>query len=105
MSRVCYGHSAVDSMLTRTTCDNHCARSVRPYTIHLSAKAYLALALVAVSCSFTARVAATIKAYRGTLRYHALHALGETWYQASRENWKKSEKKCKKKFIRQVVAI
>ena len=55
---------AVDSVLTRTTCDNHCARSVRSYTINLCAKAYPALALVAVSCSFTASVAAAIKAYR-----------------------------------------
>ena len=55
---------AVDSVLTRTTCDNHCARSVRPYTIHLPAKAYPALALVAVMCGFTASVAAAIKAYR-----------------------------------------
>ena len=58
---------AVDSVLTRTMCDNHCARSVsmvRSYTIHFSAKAYPALALVDVSYSFTASVASTIKAYR-----------------------------------------
>ena len=53
---------AVDSVLTRTTCDNHCARSARPIIIHLSAKAYPALALVAFSRSFTESVTGTIKA-------------------------------------------
>ena len=49
----------------RITCDNHCARSVRPYPIHFSAKANPALVLVTVViCSFTASVAATIKACR-----------------------------------------
>ena len=50
---------AVDSVLTRTTC---ALRKAIHYT-PLCYKAYPALALVAVKCSFTARVAATIKAY------------------------------------------